>query len=240
MDEWVEGPVLGIETSGRLTGLALVSGGKLLAETAVDLGASTQELLPGMLQSLLAGQALELSNLTRIGVSLGPGSFTGLRVGLSWARALAMGADVPLVGVSSHAALAFVARSVRGQILLLTGLRRGLICLELGSWEGADQWRPVLAGASRPVAEWSRIVEHHLVDAAPLVCLGEAVEAAFEADDTLSNRAELWTDALSRQRRPAPVAFLAARPAQAEHRRGDLEEVKLLYLRDADAKKPPA
>lgn len=240
MTDWVEGPVLGLETSGRLTGLALVSGGKLLAETAVDHGSSTAELLPGMLRNLLTAQGLALSDLSRIGVSLGPGSFTGLRVGLSWARALALGAGVPLVGISSHAALAFGARSVVGQVLLLTGLRQGLICLELGSWEGQDLWRPVLKGASRPVTEWSKMVEPHLRRDTPLVCLGEAVEAAFLVDGALRERAELWTDVLAAQRRPAPIAFLAARPEQPEHRGTELEQVELLYLRDADARKPDA
>ena len=238
MAEWVEGPVLGIETSGRLTGLALVSEGRLLAETSVDLAASTQELLPGMLDDLLSRHGLRLSALRRIGVSLGPGSFTGLRVGLSWARALALGADVPLVGIPSHCALAYAARSSRAQILLLTGLRRGLVCLELGRWEEGDIWVPEVPGAPRPVAEWSQFVCPHLDENSRLICLGEAVSAAFAMDGALSERAELPSDVLAEVRRPAPVAFLAARPGQIEARGADLERVELLYLRDADAKRP--
>jgi len=240
MDSWVTGPVLGIETSGRLTGLALVAEGKLLGENSVDLGASTQELLPGILQDILDRHGLTLPDLSRIGVSLGPGSFTGLRVGLAWARALAAGSGVPLAGIPSHVALAFQARSTEGQVLLLTSLRRGLVCLELGQWEDDGRWKAILAGASVPVEAWSKRVRPYLREDVPLVCLGEAVEAAFKIDAGLRPRSELRSDVLGILRRPAPIAFLASRLDEPTYVEEQLEDLKLLYLRDADAKKPEA
>ncbi|MBJ7328851.1 MAG: tRNA (adenosine(37)-N6)-threonylcarbamoyltransferase complex dimerization subunit type 1 TsaB [Solirubrobacteraceae bacterium] len=83
----------------------------------------TAALLP------LAREALEAvgrswSDVERIGVGRGPGSFTGLRIGISSARALAQGLDVPLVGVSSLAALAAGVEGGR-PVLAVFDARRG-------------------------------------------------------------------------------------------------------------------
>ena len=86
------GPVLGIETSGRLTGAALVVDGRLAAETCVDAHASSQEILIDLTLRILESHRLRVRDLVRIGVSLGPGSFTGVRVGLAAGRGLALGA----------------------------------------------------------------------------------------------------------------------------------------------------
>ena len=237
MTAWVDGPVLGIETSGRLTGLALAQRGKLLSESSIDLHASTQELLPSLLQSMLERFGWRLRDLQRIGVALGPGSFTGLRVGLAWARALSLGSDVPLVGVGSHAALAYSAREAEAQILLLTGLRRGLLSLELGEWR-ESHWHRRLPGRSCPAESWSREVEPHLAADRPLFFLGEAVESALAADERLRSRGQVWPDPLAAQRRPAPIALLASQVEAEEHRGDGLDRLQIQYLRDADAKKP--
>jgi tRNA threonylcarbamoyladenosine biosynthesis protein TsaB len=78
--------------------------------------------LPGMVTAALAEAGVEFKDLAGIAVGVGPGSFTGLRVGLSYAKGVAMGAGIPIVGVPSLDAMALCA--VRS-----TGLRPGLkIC----------------------------------------------------------------------------------------------------------------
>jgi tRNA threonylcarbamoyladenosine biosynthesis protein TsaB len=62
--------------------------------------------LLGLVDEALAAVGLELSDLDRLGVGVGPGSFTGLRIGIATARALAQSAGVPLAGVSTLSALA--------------------------------------------------------------------------------------------------------------------------------------
>ena len=59
----------------------------------------------GRIEDLLAGAGLRLHELDRIAVGTGPGSFTGLRIAISYAKALAYGSAVPLVGISSYDAL---------------------------------------------------------------------------------------------------------------------------------------
>lgn len=98
--------VLGIETSKSQASVALIEGGALvLSREATGPKQSAERLLP-MIAELLAESSWSKTSLARIGVSVGPGSFTGLRVGIACAQGLALGLDVPLVGVTSLAAMA--------------------------------------------------------------------------------------------------------------------------------------
>src|SRR5688572_13316257 len=65
-------------------------------------------MLP-LIEELLAEAGWSLSSLDRIGVGVGPGSFTGLRIGVALAQGVALGLDRPVVGVSSLQAMAFAA-----------------------------------------------------------------------------------------------------------------------------------
>jgi tRNA threonylcarbamoyladenosine biosynthesis protein TsaB len=98
--------VLAIETSTSLASVALVEGGRLvLARSHARPKQSAEHLLP-MIAELLAEAAWQRSDIERLGVSVGPGSFTGLRVGIACAQGLALGLGVPLLGVTSLRAMA--------------------------------------------------------------------------------------------------------------------------------------
>lgn len=103
--------LLALDTATRLSGIALLDGQTLLAElnwTSQD--SQTVELLPRLSQ-LLAWHGVAPSQLQAIAVSLGPGSFTGLRVALSAAKGMALAHGLPLIGVPTldAAALPLVA-----------------------------------------------------------------------------------------------------------------------------------
>ncbi len=98
--------ILAIDTATRVASLALYDHRRVWAElTWHSRNNHTVELVPN-LQRLLAGQGLEVRHLSGVVVGLGPGSFTGLRIGLSVAKGLAFAAGLPLVGVPTLDALA--------------------------------------------------------------------------------------------------------------------------------------
>ena len=100
-------PILGIETSTRMGGLALLDDrGGLIGETRLERRAGHSEALLPHLDRMLREAALGPGDLTAIGVSAGPGSFTGLRVGIATAAGLAFGKELPVFPVSSLEALA--------------------------------------------------------------------------------------------------------------------------------------
>ena len=101
---------LALDTSTLTLSLALVEGegGSARALEQVEFGPPKKqsELLPGAIAELLARHQLKLAALEGIAIGLGPGSFTGLRIGLATAKALAYAARIRLAGASSLAAMA--------------------------------------------------------------------------------------------------------------------------------------
>src|SRR5512133_919805 len=92
---------LAIETSGSTFSLALAENGLLLAEIYRHSGLTHSECLVPLLERLLREAGWEPSSFDKVAVSTGPGSFTGIRVGLACARVLAQGLRKPLVGINS-------------------------------------------------------------------------------------------------------------------------------------------
>ena len=98
--------ILGIETATTTGGLALMDDKGLISEYALNVRAThTTRLMPA-LDQILKDSSIGKDQLNGIAISIGPGSFTGLRIGLATAKGLAMGLEIPLVGVSTLDALA--------------------------------------------------------------------------------------------------------------------------------------
>src|SRR5689334_15417219 len=98
--------LLSIETSGPSLGLALSLEGKPVFAENVEGGSIHGKGLAPQIQKALAQNALKPDALSAIAVSIGPGSWTGLRIGLSAAKAMAWALQIPLISVPSFEALA--------------------------------------------------------------------------------------------------------------------------------------
>jgi len=98
--------ILAIDTSTRVGSIAVVEGTSLKAQQILNISAThNQRLLPGI-ERLLSDAGWSLDDLDGFAVSLGPGSFTGLRIGLSIVKGLAWATGKPLAGVPTLDALA--------------------------------------------------------------------------------------------------------------------------------------
>jgi tRNA threonylcarbamoyladenosine biosynthesis protein TsaB len=98
--------ILAIESSGTRGSVALLEGGQVVAERTHAVPNTHAETLVRLIDDLIAESGTARSSLDAVAVGLGPGSFTGLRVGVALARGLALGLGRPLRGVSSLRALA--------------------------------------------------------------------------------------------------------------------------------------
>ncbi len=98
--------ILAIDTCEKTCAAAIVSGGDALAKRVEEIGRGHAERLLPMIDELLAEAGVGFDALTRIAVCVGPGTFTGLRIGLSVARGLALSLGIPCVGVMSLPVLA--------------------------------------------------------------------------------------------------------------------------------------
>lgn len=98
--------VLGLDTCLSACSVAVLDGARVLAHASEVMARGHQERLAPMAQAVMAEAGLPFSGLDRVGVTVGPGSFTGLRVGIAFAKGLASALAVPAVGVGALEALA--------------------------------------------------------------------------------------------------------------------------------------
>lgn len=96
---------LGLDTALGRCSVAVVCGDAVLAHAAAEMERGHAEALAPMAQSVLVQAGLRPADLQRIAVTIGPGTFTGQRVGLAFARGLAAGLGVPCVGVTTTEAM---------------------------------------------------------------------------------------------------------------------------------------
>lgn len=100
-------PILAIETSGELCSVALIIDEKKFIElNYLDKQIHSQKLI-GMIDSVLNSADYDLASVKSIAVSMGPGSFTGLRIGLSVVKGIAFGINLPIIPVPTFDAFAF-------------------------------------------------------------------------------------------------------------------------------------
>src|SRR5690606_26362793 len=99
--------ILVIDTSAALCAACVFDpdSGQELGRSVLDLGKGHAEHMIAVIDDALAEAKLGYSNLSKIAVSVGPGSFTGVRVGVAAARGLALALKVPAVGVTTSEAL---------------------------------------------------------------------------------------------------------------------------------------
>lgn len=99
-------PILGIETSGDLCSVAIMMNEKSFYEVNILEKHIHSKKILELIDLLLKEAGLELNQLSSIAVSMGPGSFTGLRIGLTTAKGLGFGSNLPIVPVPTFNALA--------------------------------------------------------------------------------------------------------------------------------------
>lgn len=99
--------VLALDTATLVSSVALATEDTLLAEITLQTKKTHSELLMPHIQQLLAMANVDKKDIGAVAVSIGPGSFTGLRIGLATAKALAYALKIPIVGVPTLAALAY-------------------------------------------------------------------------------------------------------------------------------------
>ncbi len=98
--------VLGIDTSTKACSVSIIDEQSLLGEFTLNNNRTHSERLMPLVHGLLSQLQLQVDNLDGIAVARGPGSFTGLRIGMGTAQGLAMGCDLPVIGVTTLDSLA--------------------------------------------------------------------------------------------------------------------------------------
>ena len=138
--------LLAIDTATRIPSLALYDGERVVAEeTWRSANGHTVELVPSLVR-MLERQGVSPSELRGIAVALGPGSFTGLRIGLGMAKGLALTLDIPLMGIPTLDALVYAQARRRGPVCAILQAGRGRVSAAFyrrrrGRWQRQGDYR---------------------------------------------------------------------------------------------------
>lgn len=226
-----ESPVvilLGIDTSTSCGSIALVDEQRVLAEwNLTHAKTHCERLLPGLARVLEAADT-PLARVDLIAVAVGPGSFTGLRIGLATAKALALGTGKPMVGIPT---LDVLAENIAASPLV--------VCPTLDARKGevfAALYRKPCPGSSERMSPYLSLTPEHLVEEIqePALLLGDG---ALLYRERLQNRAR-HPLLLAPLECHAPRASVLCRLGMHKYRTEgatDPAEIRALYVRPSDA-----
>ena len=116
--------ILAFETSAKACSVAIHDGQKLLGESYQNTGLTHSQTLMVMAEDLLKSCGKTAADVTHLAVAAGPGSFTGVRIGVSAAKGFAWGAELPVYGVSTLESMALSLGALHGHVCCCMDARR--------------------------------------------------------------------------------------------------------------------
>lgn len=130
--------VLAFESSAKAASVALMDENSLLAESYQNSGLTHSVTLMKMAQDMLANCGFTVEDLTAVAVAAGPGSFTGVRIGVAAAKGLAWGRELPCYGISTLEAMAASCAWADGIVCPVMDARRSQVYNALFSCDGGE------------------------------------------------------------------------------------------------------
>ncbi|MFT4793003.1 MAG: tRNA threonylcarbamoyl adenosine modification protein YeaZ [Paracoccaceae bacterium] len=217
--------ILALDSSAALCAAAVMSGGRVTAAQAEDMTRGQAERLMPLAREVMDEAGIAPDDLSAIAVCIGPGNFTGVRIGVSGARGLALAIGRPAIGVGRLAALAAEAMGADGApALVAVTTRRDEICAQafaLGPHGPIPLTEPT-SGTPETVAA---LMATALADMSPGIAAGAAAEilaapfgakvgrlAQSPSPGTIARLAVLMLASGAAMARPAPIYL---RPADA-------------------------
>ena len=116
--------ILAFETSAKACSVAIHDGQRLLGESYQNTGLTHSQTLMVMAEDLLKSCGKTAADVTHLAVAAGPGSFTGVRIGVSAAKGFAWGAELPVYGVSTLQSMALSLGAMEGHVCCCMDARR--------------------------------------------------------------------------------------------------------------------
>jgi len=138
--------ILHLDTATNVFSIALSVGEHVIAEFCGEAGPATSAKIPGHIHSLLRDAALDIAALDAFAVTVGPGSFTGVRVGIALVKGMAFSTGKPVIPLSSLELLALNAKESAIPVCALFDARRGEVYTALYQFDGGMRLvRPEMA-----------------------------------------------------------------------------------------------
>lgn len=127
--------ILAIDTSSSVASVAIINNEKLVGEYSINTNLKHSEKLMPIINQLLLSCDISINDIDCIGIAEGPGSFTGVRIGIATARAISHVINVPIIGVSTLEALAYNIPCFEGIVCPILDARRNQVYASAYRWE---------------------------------------------------------------------------------------------------------
>ena len=217
--------LLAIDTATRYASAALYDDTGILSEqTWYSRNNHSVEMMPAV-EEMLSRQGLTPSDLTAVAVAKGPGSFTGLRIGMSIAKGLCLALDIPLVAIPTLDIITYAAGDPGGPVLAVLQAGRGRLCVGTYHFEGG---LPVQDGGTALVreSEWTITSEE------PVLVTGEVSAELAERILAQPDADKIAISSLAGSLRRAGYLAELAWDRLQEEQVDDLNSVSPIYLHD--------
>ena len=223
--------LLAFESSAKAASAALLSDGCLLAEYTQNSGQTHSRTLMELAKNMITGCDLTPQDIDAVAVAAGPGSFTGVRIGMACAKGFAWGHQLPLYGVSTLEAMVRGAACADGGYCACMDARKGQIYNALFDWTAGTLLRRT---EDRAIAI-SELSQELQTISGPVYLIGDGAKLVFDTLKDESLPLQLLPEHL-RQQRASGVA-LAAMEKIAANETGDAAALTPNYLRQAQAER---
>ena len=223
--------ILALETSAKSVSVAVTEGGVLLAQAYQNRGLTHSVTLMPLLDDMLRSAGLTLDDIEAVAVAHGPGSFTGIRIGVSAAKGLAWAKALPCCGVSTLAAMAYAVTDFEGIVAGAMDARRQQIYSAFFRCEGGRVTRLCddrAVSAEQAAQELSAMPE-------PKLIVGDGAELLYAHLQSLGAVCRLASP-LHRYQSAAGVA-MAAEQLLAQGLTCSAQELRPVYLRLSQAER---
>ena len=223
--------ILALETSAKAVSAAVTENGKVLCSGYQDTGLTHSRTLMPIVEHILKNADLTIADLDAIAVAAGPGSFTGIRIGVSAAKGLAFAVDKPAIGVSTLAAMARNVAFTDGLVICAMDARRNQIYNAL--FEAKDGQLTRLT-EDRAIA-LADLAEELKDDPRPKTIVGDGARLCFDFLQNAGIPCRLAPAHLVMQN--AMSVALEAEAMAAEGPLTGAQELQPVYLRPAQAER---
>ncbi len=229
--------ILGLDTSISVASVAINEDGRIVAEdfyprqgTAAGSGAKSNhaEIILPLIDSVLQRAGIGFTDLTGIAVSIGPGSFTGVRIGLSTTKGLAYGTGMPAVGISTLQAIAARVAGFEGMVCSILDARKGEVYAAVFRKHG-NQLERLTEDALMPILSFLEELRG-LEKTTPCIFIGDGVTAYRSLLQQVSRLQIHIADEEPRPSVAAAIALLSERQF-SDQRAVRLEDLAPVYLR---------
>lgn len=169
--------LLALESSAKAASCAVLEDGEIIASAWQATGLTHSRTLLPMVKDMLENSELTIGNMDAVAVAAGPGSFTGLRIGIAAVKGLAWAAELPCVPVSTLEAMAWPLAHLKATIVCAMDARRQQIYNAVFRADGGTLTR---LREDRAISLEDAAVDLKPLDGEPMVIVGDGAQLCFD------------------------------------------------------------